>query len=471
MSVLALASYIRRFGYEPEILDMRIQDYKKIDPDDYLAIGISSMSGGPLGRALELARYVREKSKTVPLIWGGVHVSFFPDSSIANKFVDMVVLSEGEETLVEILDRMNRKTSLENIAGTVILRDGKVIRNPDRPFLDVGTLDLPAYDLADVGNYSESVEYFSYESSRGCPHRCQFCYALDFHKRRWRAKSASKVIVDLKEIIESYRVRKVDFIEDNFFVDKKRVAEIANGIIRNKLGIKWMSFCRADYIAGFDDAFLRLLSESGCEVLAIGVESGSPTMLKKIDKDITPEQVIGAVNKCVAHGIMPQLSFIIGTPGETQNEMHETLDFCGQLYNMKKPLEINGIFVYAPYPGTPIYEKAVESGYRPFETLEGWATWKFTDTNNNPWLNSKYKNKLEIISIIARFRYFAHRVSFYSKEFRKKKLRTKVNLIMYELFVPVLKLDAILRWKLRWFSFAPEWKMYQKIVEKKFDKR
>jgi len=471
MSVLAIASYIRKYGFQPTILDLRVQDYKNINPNEYLAIGISSISGVSLKEALKFAKFIRKNNKKIPIIWGGVHVSFFPTQSIRNKYVDFIVKSEGEETFRELLERIYSGKKYDDVKGTVVIKDGKPYNNPDREFMDLNKLDLPAYDIIDISKYSEALEYFSYESSRGCPHRCKFCYVSNFHKKRWRAKSAEKVIKELKEIVRLYNPKKIDFVEDNFFVDKKRVEKITKGIIKNKLSFKWMGFCRADYISRFDDDFMGLLRKSGCELLSIGVESGSPTMLKKITKDITLEQVIIAARKCIKHNIMPVMSFIIGTPGETKKEMYETLDFYDKLYKVSKKLEINGLFVYAPYPGTPIYNGAIKLGYKPHTTIEGWASWRYSDTNNTPWLNRRYKKKLETISIISRFRFFTHRISLYSKEFKKGKLKSKINLLLYDTFVPLMNINADLRWKLRFFSYAPEWKLYQNFIENKFDKR
>ncbi|MCK5282772.1 MAG: B12-binding domain-containing radical SAM protein [Nanoarchaeota archaeon] len=471
MSLLAIASYIRKKGFKPEVLDLRIENTEKINPDDYLAIGISSMSGAPLKEALRFCKFIRNKNPKIPLIWGGVHVSFFPYQSIKNKYVDIIVKSEGEETFRELLEKIYKGKKFDDIKGTVVLKNNKPIFNPDREFIDLDNLDIPAYDLIDISKYSESLEYFSYESSRGCPHRCKFCYGLNFHKKRWRAKSPEKVIKDLKEIVKLYKPKKIDFVEDNFFVDNKRVRKIAQGIIKNRLSFKWMSFCRADYLSRFDNDFMALLKESKCELLSIGVESGSPSMLKKITKDITPEQVIIATKKCIKHNIMPVMSFIIGIPKETKNEMYETLDFYDRLYRISNRLEINGLFVYGPYPGTPVYDDAVKAGYRPANTIEEWASWKYTDTNNTPWLTKSYKKKLETISIISRFRFFTHRLSLYSKQFKKRKLKSGTNMLLYEIFVPIMKIDANLRWSLRFFSFAPEWDLYQSFIEKKFDKR
>jgi radical SAM superfamily enzyme YgiQ (UPF0313 family) len=429
------------------------------------------MSGVALKESIKFAKFVRLNNPKLKIIWGGVHVSFFPTQSIKSKYIDVIIKSEGEETLKEILDRLKSNKSIHNIKGTITKKGKEVIVNPDRTFMDLDKLDLPAYDLIDLDKYADSVEYLSYESSRGCPHRCKFCYGLNFHKKRWRAKSAGKVAKDLALITRLYKPKKIDFVEDNFFVDRKRVEAIAKAMIKNKLNFKWMAFCRADYLSGFDDVFLRLLNRSGCELLSIGVESGSPTMLKKITKDITPDQVLKSAKACIRNHIMPVMSFIIGIPGETKREMYETLDFYDKLFRLSKKLEVNGIFVYGPYPGTPIYEKAVQLGYKPYETLEGWSNWKYTDIDNTPWLPRSYKKKLEVISIISRFKFFTHRIELYSNKFKKAKLKTNLNLILYTFFVPILKLDANIRWSLRFFSMSPEWKLYQDMIERKFDKR
>jgi len=360
---------------------------------------------------------------------------------------------------------------VEGIKGITYSMDGRTVNNSDREFMDLDRLPLPAYDLLALDKYADLLDSFSYESSRGCPFRCKFCYNQNFHKRRWRAKSTEKVLNELETITSRYHPGKILFVEDLFPVSRRRTLEICRGMIERKLGVRWTSYYRADQLSRYSDGDVALLSESGCDELSIGVESGSPRTLKIIGKDITPEQVIVSVRKCLKYDIMPVMSFIIGFPLETPEDMYQTLDFYDQLMALGDKVEINGLFVYSPYPGTPMYELAVEHGYQPFDSLEGWSEWNFDDLANTPWCEGKYREQLDAISTIARFRYFRHRLGLYPSQLRRGRLASGLNRFLYALVGPVFGWLADFRWKRRFFSFPWEWKLWRKVVEQRFKVR
>ena len=479
MSVVVLASYLREHGFAARILDTRVESYEDLDLQDVFCVGISSMSGLQLQHSLEVARAIRYADPSLPLIWGGVHPSFFPEQTARSKCVDVVVRGEGEDSLLEVVRAIESGGSLERacpelvegIKGITYSMGGRTVSNSDREFMDLDRLPLPAYDLLTLDKYADLLDSFSYESSRGCPFRCKFCYNQNFHKRRWRAKSTEKVLNELETIISRYHPGKILFVEDLFPVSRRRTLEIGRGMIERKLGVRWTSYYRADQLSTYSDDDVALLSESGCDELSIGVESGSPRTLKIIGKDITPEQVIVSVRKCLKYDIMPVMSFIIGFPLETPEDMYQTLDFYDQLMALGDKVEINGLFVYSPYPGTPMYELAVEHGYQPFDSLEGWSEWNFDDLANTPWCEGKYREQLDAISTIARFRYFRHRLGLYPSQLRRGRLASGLNRFLYTLAGPVFGWLADFRWKHRFFSFPWEWKLWRKVVEQRFKVR
>jgi anaerobic magnesium-protoporphyrin IX monomethyl ester cyclase len=487
MSVVVLASYLRGHGFAAKILDTRVEGYEDLDLQDVLCVGISSMSGLQLKHSLEVARAIRQADPSLPLIWGGVHPSFFPEQTARSKYVDVVVRGEGEESLLEVVRAIESGASLERacpepvlsgveglvegIKGITYSTDGLTVSNPDREFMDLDRLSLPAYDLLALDKYADLLDTFSYESSRGCPFRCKFCYNQNFHKRRWRAKSIEKVLNELETIVGRYHPRRILFIEDLFPVSRRRTLEICRGLIERDMGVGWASYFRADQLSRYSDDDVALLKESGCYELSIGVESGSLRTLKIIGKDITPEQVIVSVRKCLKYDIMPVMSFIIGFPLEMPEDMYRTLDFYDQLMALGDKVEINGLFVYSPYPGTPMYELAVEHGYQPFDSLEGWSEWNFDDLANTPWCEGKYREQLDAISTIARFRYFRHRLGLYPSQFRRGRLASGLNRFLYALAGPVFGWLADFRWKHRFFSFPWEWRLWRKVVEQRFKVR
>ncbi len=117
---------------------------------------------------------------------------------------------------------------------------------------------------------------FHIQTSRGCPHGCSYCYNSVFNRRRWRAKSARRVLDEIEYIMSKFpHVKIIDPVDDNFFVDKKRVEDICNGMLDRQIKVKWRADCRFDYLSNYDKEFIELLQQSGCVELDFGGESGS----------------------------------------------------------------------------------------------------------------------------------------------------------------------------------------------------
>ncbi|MFQ5454075.1 MAG: B12-binding domain-containing radical SAM protein, partial [Candidatus Zixiibacteriota bacterium] len=245
IGVTVLASFLRKNGFEPTILDARVEDSAHFCFSDYDYIGISSMSGTQLSEAICFAKEIRKAAPDSIMIWGGVHPTFYPEQTIKSDLVDYIVRGEGEITLVELLNSLNNKTPLDQVKGLTYMENGEVKSNEDREFLKMEELDLPAYDLLKLEKYGLEYEYFSYESSRGCPYACTFCYVNEFHDNTWRSKSAEKVLDEIEYLIKTFGAKRIRFIEDLWVVNKTRTQAILRGFIERKFNINWLGFHHA----------------------------------------------------------------------------------------------------------------------------------------------------------------------------------------------------------------------------------
>jgi len=470
-SIISIGSYIRKKGFNPILLDLRLDDFSHINFRDFFCIGISTLTGPGIKYGRTLAKEAKKQNPSITIVWGGPHATLFLEQTLQDEFVDVIVRSEGEESFMEILNNLTNNKSFDNVKGISYKKNNKAIHNPDREFMEVDKLDFPAYDLLpNIKRYADLTEEFGYEASRGCPHRCQFCYCLNFHKKKWRPKTAKHVLQDLKKIEKTYNPRKIFFMDDNFFVDKKRVMDIAKGLIKMNSKLKWGGCIRVDYLSTYTDEEVELMKKSGCWFLGMGAESGSERGLDIIKKDIIREQTIIATKKCIKFGILPQISFVIGFVGERKKDMMETLSLYDEVMKLGKNVEANGVFIYFPIPGTPMYYTAVNNGYKPKNSFEDWSTWRYNDPKNTPWWSENYKSYLNTIAKIARFKYFMHRLKHsYSKDYLRKKLKTRQNKILFALFMPLYKASAYLRWKHRFFSHGYEWKLFTHVCKKKFE--
>ena len=308
-SLIYLGTYLKEQGYQPIIIDTRVDSNfeKKIKENisESIAVGITTMTGMQILFALHLAKLIRNISKNIPIIWGGVHPTLLPEQTIKNEFVDIIVRGEGEETFLELIQNLEQKKEINDIKGiTFKNKKGDIINNKDRPFLDINKLPMPDWDLIDYNKY----RIFDVMSARGCPHRCTFCYNKKFNNRMWRSKNADLVLNEIVYLVKKYNIKQLNFIDDNFFTNKKRVEDICKGLIERKIDIKWRASCRIDYLNNYDETFLNFLNKAGLAELFIGAESGSQPILDNIKKDATIEQALNAVKKCRDNNIQGQYS-------------------------------------------------------------------------------------------------------------------------------------------------------------------
>jgi len=466
MPLLYLSQALREAGFLPQILDMRLDHYASIDPQEYLFAGISIITGPQIKHGLECARFLREKYPALPLVWGGIHASLLPEQTLQSPCVDYVVVGEGEETVKELAAALYHGTAVAGIPGLGYKDGGRACLNPRRGFLDLNAIaiELP-YELFKMDRYA--LEYFPLHTSRGCPYRCGFCYNLAFNQRRWRAKSAERVLAEIDYVVKKFSPRYISFTwEDEFFIDTERVRAIADGILKRGLKIKWDAFCRFNHFYKFDDDFIALLERSGCVALSFGGESGSQRMLDEVvKKDITVEQVVITTTKLAKTGIRQIVSFMSGLPGERQDDMDRTFALMDKLYQINRNIYLNGIMLYTPYPGTDLFKLVREKyAYRMPESLEAWADFGIYRSVGSVWQPESYLKKYKTISLLTRF-------PFYRDAFGLKDIATvigaeRLEKFPYNIVYYLFATSARWRWRKKFFRMPLEWWLLEKVVQK-----
>jgi len=453
-SLLPLAGVLEAEGYSPKIIDARIDSQYtaklKNELDDAKLVGVSCMTGFQILHGLEISKFVKDNNSSVPIVWGGVHPTFLPIQTLENKHVDIVVRGEGEITLSQLVRAFSKEGSLKEVRGITYKTADGVCSNADQTRLfDLNSMPVLPWHLVEMGKYVRQDEIsrrtISFPTSRGCPYRCSFCYNLRFHNRRWRGKSSENVLKEIDLLVNNYEVKGINFTDDEFFIDKKRVSEICEGLIDRSYDLSWTSNCRVDRFSKYDDSFIALLRRSGCKKLSFGGESGSQMILKLIEKDITVEQIKGTVSKCKAHEIMPQLSFMMGVPTETEGDFLKTLDLIDELKRINEKTEISGLFFCTPFPGTPLFDMALNHGFVPPKTLEEWGVFSFlTIASMLPWLDEKRRSKMRYVAYLVRMTHFEDMI--------KSNFRNPLYRIGYQ----TIKRLGKIRWKRRYFGLPIE---------------
>jgi radical SAM superfamily enzyme YgiQ (UPF0313 family) len=462
LAILSIAAWLREEGEfkgHIKVIDTQIHDIQASDFKGADIVGISAMTGGQIKVGLNACEVVRRANPNAKIVWGGIHPSLLPEQTASHPFVDCVVIGEGELTFSEVVTAILEDQPIEGIPGTCVQGKNGIILGKKRGLLDIEKLPLPAYDLVDMSKYTEIENQFDYQSSRGCPFRCGFCYNTVFCNRRYRKKSANKVIQELYLLKDRYGVKNFAFADDEFFIDKKRVEAIIDGIVeRGNIGIT--ASCRLDIVQRFPNELLEKIKSAGVLHMFFGAESGSDRILKMIKKDIKRKDIILGSQKVSEAGIRPFLSFMSGFPGEEIEDFDQTLETIIELWKLDSRITVNGIFPFNPYPGTYLYNKACDAGLMPPDNLGDWGNWTFQYQPDNPWLTEEMKQWMEIAFYIVRFKYYLVRLHD----------RYPNSWIYYLtiLFIWPLYFSAMIRIRKRWFNHALEWRLFSLIARRTF---
>jgi len=366
--------------------------------------------------------------------------------------VDVVVRGEGEITLLELAQSLEKGEGLRNIKGISFRSDGGLIHNPDRSFLNLNQLPSTPWDLVDVEQYihrgvlvkGSRRELDIGETSRGCPFACKFCYSKIYHRCQWRCMSPERVLEKIVGEVKKFDLDVVWIRDDNFFVDFNRVEGIARGIIEEDLGIKWYtSGIRVDQFNKLNSKQLDLIRKSGCDSLRFGVESGSDKILNFIGKGFTCVDVLKANRRCRTNGFIPNYSFMCGFPGETVGDINETVRLALKLKEENPDAVIHPVHVYAPYPGTELFNLCVEKGFQPPVDLRGWSEVDWMSKNRKllPYLSDEVSELANTVSD----------VSYLTSDVVWMVLPFHLRILLY----PMLSLENY-RWKHQIFSNSYE---------------
>ena len=355
-----IASVLEKRGEDVKIIDSLAEKYtfddirKEIDRWGADVVGVTSTTP-TFYDALKVAKIAKECNATTVL--GGPHVTFTAAETLSNyPFVDFVVRGEGEFTMLELIESLKKGKELKSVLGlSYRSASGVVKENPPRPpIIDLDVLPMPAYHLLPMSKYTfQGFRFATMVTSRGCPFQCVFCSSSKICGKKWRGRSAEKVVDEMEFLINKYRVKHIEFLDDTFTFDRKRVMKICEEIISRGVDVEWMCSSRVNL---FDRELAFKISYAGCRCVYFGVESGSQRILNLMRKGITLNQAVKAVNLAKEAGINTVASFILGMPDESVDEANATIEFATRL----SP-DYAQFTICTPYPGTELYEYAVKN--------------------------------------------------------------------------------------------------------------
>ena len=359
LGIAYIASSLRAAGHEIDLLDGKLADLtvdqivQRVADRPPDLVGITCMTV-EYPRAVEIARRIKEHRPATPIVVGGAHVNAVGRQALEEGAgFDYACVGEGEYLTRELADAIERDADPGAIPGLVSRRDGAIVSGPTRPPpTDYDALPFPAWDLF------EPVETLPLLTHRGCPFRCTFCSHNSGFKPRYR--TPGNVLDEVDEMLARYNPKRIRIEDETFGLHMGRTKAILEGLIERGVHER-VSFSAQTRVDRVDDEFMRLLKTANFETLELGVESGNPEVLKKVEKGITLEQVEHAVALAKANGLRVWCKFILGHPGETHATIRDTIDFIAKI----NPQQLS-VSIMTPFPGTPIHEMALrgEGGYR-----------------------------------------------------------------------------------------------------------
>lgn len=359
-----LAAVLEKDGYSVNIIDADALSFTlsqlkhRIEKDQPDMVGVTSTTP-TVNDALKTVKIAKEACPEAVTVMGGPHVSFLPVETMRkNPPLDIVCIGEGERTAVELAHVTEKKGNLHDVKGIAYRSNSRIIINEPRELIrDLNSLPFPARHMLPMKEYTVLGEKYSIGgmiTSRGCPFQCTFCSSSLLFGKKFRARSAKNVVDEMEHLHRVYKAEYVEFLDDIFTLDKKRVLGICNEILRRRLDMQWVCSSRVDIIS---KELMHAMKKVGCTMIYFGVESGNQRILNLMKKGIRVEQAVRAIKWAKRVGIETVATFIIGMLGETKDEIKRTIRFAQKL----NP-DYAQFSIATPFPGTELFAKARERG-------------------------------------------------------------------------------------------------------------
>lgn len=377
--------------------------------DDAICVGISSITGYQIKRGIAMARKVRAQAPDVPIVWGGYHPSLFPEQTCQSDACDIVCVGQGDVTFEEIVGKLVAGKPPEGVLGAAYWTADGIVVNEPRPLVNINDVPRAPYHLIDVNRAielnqrenHESIRTTEFHSSQGCPGKCGYCADAQLFKRHWTGLEAGRVVEEVVDLVKTYNLDQVNFSDANFFANQKRVKAICEGLIASDIDIRWVASARPDTFHRYKPEILELIRKSGCKRIIVGAESAAEPVLELICKGATAEDHLKSARVCRDYGIGATFTFITGFPHPPGTPPQETtqdlLDFIEKLKQIHPDIRTK-IFVFTPYPGTPLYDLSVSYGMHEPSSLEEWADYNPATMKVSQWVEPGERKMIEKVN-------------------------------------------------------------------------
>jgi anaerobic magnesium-protoporphyrin IX monomethyl ester cyclase len=364
-----VAAVLIKEGHEVEVYCQDMQHYPEGHLTEYLdnskfdAIGLSFIAGYyQYGKALRISEAINRSKNRPFYIIGGHGPSPDPEFFLKKTGADVVVVGEGEDTIIELLKTVADHKPLTGVKGIAFHDGKKVVISERRPLIqDIDTIPFPAYNLFPVQYYrllrmphvTSSDFVMPILSGRGCTFTCNFCYRMD---EGFRPRSNESIIEEIRLLKKDYGITYIAFGDELLMSSEKRAASLCESFIKANLNVKWDCNGRLNYAK---PEILKLMKQAGCVFINYGIEAMDDQVLKNMNKALTTKIIISGIEATLKSGISPGYNIIFGNIGENRDTLKKGVEF---LLKYDDGAQMRTIRPVTPYPGSPLYYYAIEKG-------------------------------------------------------------------------------------------------------------
>lgn len=480
LALLSASGFLDRQGYDIRIIaDFLYHDLEEQVLEhcrDSVCLGISTFTGHQIFEGVRVARLVREKLPQLPIVWGGWHPSILPEQTVADPNVDIVVRGQGERTFTELVNALYHGRSLDGIQGLVWRENGTLRVNPPRALEDMNNFPSVPYHLVNVERCLVATDFgqrgLMYVSSYGCPHRCAFCVEPVLNKRRWSGLEPERVVSEWEYLVREYDLDSIIVYDNNFFVDKKRVHSICSELIRRNVRVRIVGASgRIPQLIKYEPEIWQVMRRAGLASILVGAESGVQETLDLLHKDMVVGDTLRLAKVCAKYDVQIVYSYLIGSPWsddleESQKRVDE--EYRGTISQIDQLLKVSRQnifmwFVYTPYPGSELFQRAVGLGFVPPSSLEGWSTVVLSPSTGQQrgWISRGQVRRTSMIS-----NYVWRLMDARTYEQVRARLHNKIAKLLYAAVYPIAAAVARLRWKLKFFGLPIDYWLFLKARER-----
>lgn len=361
MNLIYLATWLRERGYFPEVIDLEVESFSYLEErltltHPYL-VGITATTPN-IPEAKRICKLCH--SLEIKTVLGGPHPTALPIQTIQDTGCDYVVMGEGEKPLCNLLNSIKGNRPIDSIEGIAFLQNGLPVMNKCPQLISIDELPLPDRRFLKLEKYFGETtpgvlgKAATILTSRGCPYACTFCASKIINRQRIRFRSIEKIFEEIDDIV-ALGFEHLTVEDDTFTLNTQRVMEFCSYLITKYSHLSWDCDSRVDII---NKKLIAMMKASNCKKIAFGVESGSPRILKSINKNIDIDQVKESFQLTQKHKILTQGFFMIGFPEESLEDIKATEKLIVEI----KP-DFLFLSVVVPYPGTNIYNYMLKKGF------------------------------------------------------------------------------------------------------------